>query len=92
MEIKEATTFFQKLKGLMFKKNFNYILKLKTNGVHTFFMKTNIDIVLTNKNDKVLYIYRNVKPNKIIWPKKGIKYTYEMPCNKIKIKINDTFK
>lgn len=81
MEIKEAKTFTQKLKGLMFQKKFDYILKFKTNGIHTFFMKTNIDVILTDKNGKIMYIYRNLKPNKIILPKKGVKYTFEMPVN-----------
>ena len=39
MKVIEAKTFIQKLKGLMFQKDFNYILKFKTNGIHTFFMK-----------------------------------------------------
>ncbi|HIQ90203.1 MAG TPA: DUF192 domain-containing protein [Candidatus Coprosoma intestinipullorum] len=78
-KIKEAKTFFQKLKGLMFKKNFDYILKFKTNGIHTFFMKTKIDVVLTDKNGKILYIYKSLKPNRIILPKKHVTYTYEMP-------------
>ncbi len=78
-KIKEAKTFFQKLKGLMFKKNFDYILKFKTNGIHTFFMKTKIDVVLTDKNGKILYIYKSLKPNRIILPKKHVAYTYEMP-------------
>ena len=78
-KIKEAKTFFQKLKGLMFKKNFDYILKFKTNGIHTFFMKTKIDVVLTDKNGKILYIYKSLKPNRIILPKKHVSYTYEMP-------------
>ncbi len=81
MEVKEAKTFTQKLKGLMFQKKFDYILKFKTNGIHTFFMKTNIDVILTDKNGKIMYIYRNLKPNKIILPKKGVKYTFEMPIN-----------
>lgn len=81
MEVKEAKTFTQKLKGLMFQKKFDYILKFKTNGIHTFFMKTNIDVILTDKNGKIMYIYRNLKPNKIILPKKGVKYTFEMPVN-----------
>lgn len=90
MIVKEANTFYKKLKGLMFIKNFNYILKFKTNGIHTFFMKTNIDVVLTDKEDKILYIYKNLKPNKIILPKRKVKYTYEMPVNYIKnIKIGD---
>ena len=92
MEIKEAKTFFQKLKGLMFQKKINYILKFKTNGIHTFFMKCNIDVILTDKNNKILYIYRNIKPNKIILPKKNVKYTYETPINYFdKIKIGDYF-
>ena len=78
-KIKEAKTFFQKLKGLMFKKNFDYILKFKTNGIHTFFMKTKIGVVLTDKNGKILYIYKSLKPNRIILPKKHVTYTYEMP-------------
>ena len=93
MKIKYADNFLKKLKGLMFVKNFDYILKFKCNGIHTFFMKTNIDVILTNKNNKILYIYRNVKPWKIILPKKSVTYTYETPVNLIKdIKINDIFK
>jgi uncharacterized membrane protein (UPF0127 family) len=91
-KIKNANTFFEKLKGLMFIKNFDYILKFKTNGIHTFFMKTNIDVIMTDKNNKILYIYRNLSKNKIIWPKKKVKYTYEMPVNYLKdLQINQTF-
>lgn len=86
MEIKEAKTFTQKLKGLMFQRNFDYILKFKTNGIHTFFMKTNIDVILTDENGKIMYIYCNLKPNRIILPKKGVKYTFEMPVNYLKSK------
>ena len=90
MEVKEAKTFIQKLKGLMFQRKFNYILKFKTNGIHTFFMKINIDVILTDKKGKILYIYKNLKPNKIILPKKGVKYTYEMPIDYLpNLKIGD---
>lgn len=91
MEVKEAKTFFQKLKGLMFQKDFDYILKFKANGIHTFFMKKNIDVILTDKNNKILYLYKNLKPNKIIMPKKGVTYTYETPVNILKLKIGDIF-
>ncbi len=90
MEIRNANTFLKKFKGLMFVKKFNYILKFKANGIHTFFMKINIDIVLTDKNNNILYIYENVKPNKIILPKKNVKYTYEMPAGTLK-KAKDIF-
>lgn len=84
MNIKYADTFFKRFKGLMFVRNFDYILKLKCNGIHTFFMKVNIDVILTDKNSKVLYIYRNLKPWKIVLPKKGVVFTYEMPAGFLK--------
>lgn len=93
MKIVYANTFLKKLKGLMFTKDFDYIMKFKCNGIHTFFMKTNIDVYLADKNKKIVYIYKNLKPNKIILPKKNIKYTYETPANFLKnIKIGDICK
>lgn len=90
IEIKDCTNFIDKFKGLMFKKNFNYGLKLKCNGIHTFFMKENIDVILTDKNNIILYIYKNVKPCRIIMPKKNVCFTYELPANTItNLKIND---
>ena len=76
----EANTFYKRLKGLMFKKNINYCLRIKTNSIHTFFMKENIDIVMTDKYNNVLYIYKNVNKNKIII-KKNVYWTYEFPNN-----------
>ena len=88
-----ANSFFQKLKGLMLQKNINYSMRFKTNSIHTFFMKENIDIVMTDKNNNVIYIFKNVPKNKIII-KKNIYYTYEFPNNFIdkdikKIKIQN---
>ena len=93
MKIKVADTFIKKLKGLMFVKDFDYILKFKCNGIHTFFMKTNIDVILTDKENKILHIYRNLKPWKIILPKKNVVFTYEMPTGYLKnIKVGDILK
>lgn len=92
MEIREAKGFINKLKGLMFVKEFDYILKFKTNGIHTFFMKINIDVVLTDKMGKVLYVYNNLKPNKIILPKKNVVYTYEMPSGSNMYKVGEIIK
>ena len=72
IEIKDYHKFKDKFKGLMFKKNINYGIKMKCNGIHTFFMKENIDVILTNKENKILYIIKNLKPNKIIFPKKNV--------------------
>ena len=76
----EANSFFKRLKGLMFQKNINYCLRVKTNNIHTFFMKQPIDIIMTDKNNTVLYSFKHVKKNKIIIKPK-VYYTYEFPNN-----------
>lgn len=94
IKIYEAKTFKERLLGLMFKKNINYCLLFKNcNSIHTFFMKENIDVVMTDKNNKIIYIKKNMKKNRIILPKKNVYQTYEFPSNFIKeLNINDKLK
>lgn len=95
IEIKEASTFFQKLKGFMGQKNINNGLRFKTNGIHTFFMKEKIDVILTDKKNTIKYLFKSLSKNKIILPKKNIYYTYELPkntINKLNLKTNTTLK
>ena len=84
IEIKNYDSFFKNFKGLMFKKHIDYGVRLRANGIHTFFMKQNIDVILTDKNNNILYTYKNLGPNKINWPKKHVYYTYELPAGTIK--------
>jgi Uncharacterized ACR, COG1430. len=87
-------TFFNKLKGLMFRKKpikDAYLLK-NCNNIHTFFMKQNIDVLITDKDYKVLLKKENVKKNKTVICKKG-KHTFELPINTVKnIKLGETIK
>ena len=77
----------------MFTNQINKILCFpRCNSIHTFFMFQNIDIVMADKNNNVLYTYYNVKPWKVILPKKGVYYTYEFPVNTIKINVGDKIK
>lgn len=93
IDIKCCNNFFNRLKGLMFKKNFSYGLCFpKCNSIHTFFMKQNIDVIMTDKDYNILYIYKNLKPNKIILPKKNAYYTFEFPTNIFNFKINEKIK
>ena len=90
IEIKPCNSFFNKLKGFMFKKNFNYGLCFKRcNSIHTFFFREKIDVIMTNKNNKILYIFNNLGKNRIILPKKGVYYTYEIPNNYNTYNIGD---
>ena len=89
----ECKSFYSRLKGFMFTRGINKALLFdKCNSIHTFFMKKNIDVYMTDKNNKVLYIYKNLGKNKIILPKKNVYYTYEVPVNSISFKINDYIK
>ena len=77
----------------MGKKDFDYgIIFPKTNSIHTFFMKRNIDVIMCDKNDTILYYFNDVNRNKIIWPKKGVFRTIELPVNFFDVKINTKIK
>ena len=87
-----ADNFFKKLSGFMFQKKITKAIRFKTNSIHTFFMKTNIDVVMTTKDNKILYIYKNLPKNKIIIHR-NVYYTYEFPSNFINnLKVHDTLK
>lgn len=83
IQIKKADTFKDKFLGFMGKSNFTYGLLFRCNGIHTFFMKENIDVILADRNHKVLFLYKSLDKNKIILPKKGVYYTIELPINTI---------
>ena len=90
INLTECTTFLSRLKGFMFTKNIDKALLFnKCNSIHTFFMKTNIDVILCNQDNKILYYYNNLKPNKIILPQKNITKVFELPPNYFDIKINE---
>jgi len=83
--IKEAKSFKDRFLGLMFKENINYGLLFKNcRSIHTFFMKEKIDIIATDKNDKIIKIYENVKPFRILIAPFKTKNIYELPKNTLK--------
>ena len=89
----ECKTFWTRLKGFMFQKNINTFLYFNhCNSIHTFFMKENIDVILCDKNNTILYYYKNLSPNKIIYPKKKVTKVYELPTNYYNFKINERVK
>lgn len=87
ISVKTCKSFSSRLFGLMFKKNFNYGLVFpKCNSIHTFFMKENIDVIMTDVNGNILHVFKNLKPYRIILPKKSVYYTFEFPANKLNFK------
>ena len=90
IEIIECKNFLSRFKGFMFKKKINCALLFnKCNSIHTFFMKSNIDVIMCDKENNILYYYNNLGKNKIIWPHKNVYKTIELPVNYYDIKIND---
>ncbi len=94
VDIKICKNFKNRLLGLMFKKEkINYALCFpKCNSIHTFFMKQNIDIVMTDINNTVIYVVKGLKPWRIILPKKNVYYTYEFSENTTSYQIGDIIK
>lgn len=84
LQIKEAENFKERLFGLMFKKNINHGLLFRNcKSIHTFFMLEEIDVIATDKNDKIIKKYKNIKPWKILIAPKNTKNIYELPKNTI---------
>lgn len=85
-----ADSFKKRLFGLMGKRNIKKgIFFPKTCSIHTFFMKEDIDVIMIDKNNKVIYYKKKLSKNKILIKKKAY-HTVELPSNSLQnININD---
>ena len=93
IKIKECRSFISRLKGFMFNDNIDHALLFNhCNSIHTFFMKSNIDVIMCNKNDVIMCYYNNLKKNKVIFPKKNVYKTIELPVDYFNVKIGDKIK
>ena len=83
-DLVNCVSFYSRFRGLMFTNQFDYCMKFeKCNSIHTFFMCTSIDVVMTDKDDNVLFVFKDVKPWRVILPKKGVYNVYELPGGSI---------
>lgn len=92
MKIIVAESFKDKLLGLMGKTNINYGLLIKNcKSIHTYFMKEDIDVLLLDQNNRILFINRNVKKNKVLFfHTKKKSNILELPSNSsINLNVND---
>lgn len=91
IRIEDCTTFCKRLIGFMFQKKEIKDGKRfpKCNSIHTFFMFQKIDVIMTNKNNKIIKMYPNLKSWRILFPKKNVYYTYELPLETCKHYIID---
>ena len=90
IDLYECKSFFSRLKGFMFTKNIDKALLFdRCNSIHTFFMKENIDVIMCDNDNKVLFVYKDLTKNKIILPKKEVRKVFETPSGYFDIKINE---
>ena len=54
-----------------------------------FRSKENIDVIMCDKDNRVLFFYKDLSRNKIILPKKGVTKVFETPSNYFDIVINE---
>lgn len=78
-DIHTCTKFKERFFGLMGKKRITPLCFPHCNAIHTFFMRKKIDVVMTDKEGKILYLYPSLSPWKCILPKKKVFFTYEFP-------------
>lgn len=88
IELIECSSFYSRFKGFMGKKNISSSLLFnRCNSIHTFFMKENIDVIMCDVDNVILYYYKNLPKNRIIWPKRGVYMVFETPSKYFDIEI-----
>lgn len=90
IELYECKRFFDRLKGFMFTKNIDRALLFdRCNSIHTFFMKENIDVIMCDNDNKILFFYKDLPKNRVILPKRGVSKVFETPSGYFDININE---
>ncbi|MDD5888397.1 MAG: hypothetical protein PUC82_02790 [bacterium] len=86
IEIIELLGFWEKFKSLKFYLNrIDFGIKIhKKKFLSTAFFCQNIDIIITNADNKILYLYKNVKPEKYFFPKFKANDIYFLPLETAK--------
>lgn len=80
-EVFELTEFLERFKALKFDlEKLDYVLKFPNRKiVTTVFLCQKVDIIMTDKDDKILYLYSDVKSEKYFFPKFKVKNVYFLP-------------
>lgn len=81
IRINKLTNFFDRIKSLRFiLEKIDYgLLFPKKHGITTVFLCQKIDIIMTDKENKILYIYKNVKSEKYFFPRRKVYNIFFLP-------------
>lgn len=83
-DLKIASSFLDRLFGLLNKNNPRSLLFNTRFGIHTFFLKKPIDILVTDKN-YIVKLASAVKQNRLLFYNLKYNIVIELPENSIKI-------
>ena len=60
---------------------------MRRKGLTTYWFCQNVDIIETDKDNKIIYIYKKFKADKILLPRRKVLYIYLTPVG-----VSDSFK
>ncbi len=84
-EAKLASSLKDKLFGLLITQNPRYLIFKTRFGIHTFGLKEPIDVIVLDKNNKVIKLKSNLMPNRIFFWNPKYSLIIELPQTKIAI-------
>ena len=92
LKVKTATTFWDKVLGLIDPRNKPPLHLITRFGIHTFFLKKPIDILVLNDNYQITKIKESLKPNQFYFYSPFWKHVIEMSEGEVRkrqFKLND---
>lgn len=95
IQIVKLDSFSDRIKGLKFiLEPINYgLLFSKKRWITTVFLCQKIDIIMTDKENNILYLYENVKSEKYFLPKRKVYNIYFLPLGTCRnFKVSDKLK
>ena len=95
LKLEERITFKERFKSLRFNFNkLNHAIRFpKKRFINTVFFVQRVDIVLTDKDDKIVYLGENIRSERYYIHKKKTYNVYLLPLGSVKhLAIGDTIK
>ena len=92
LRVKNQNKLHEKSIGLLGKKHPSAIYFQTRFGIHTFFMRFPIDVLILDQNNMVVKLVENLQPNKFFFWPPFFKQVIELPSGELKrnkIKLGD---
>ncbi len=83
-DLKEARSFFDQIFGLLKKSNSRSLLFKTRFGIHTFGLNEPIDVIVLDKNFKVVKLNKNLPPNSLFFWNPRYNLVIELPAGTLK--------